>query len=57
MRIGQKNKWRFVDDPCDFGNPLCTRATGGKREHFNPQATIEAVDYKTVKVYYRKSPK
>lgn len=36
MRIGTKDKWKFVDDPCDTGNPLISKTVNGQRKHFNP---------------------
>ena len=36
MRIGTRNKWKFVEDPCDTGNPLLTIFRNGKRIHRNP---------------------
>lgn len=38
LRIGTSNKWSFVSDPCDHGNPLCTILRNGTRVHFNPGA-------------------
>jgi hypothetical protein len=48
LRIGQRNKWKHVEDASDYLHPLW-------KDEYKPlkHRKTAKVDYKTVRVYFR----